>query len=135
MWRDFNFFLSDRQTTDRQTDKTDCLTPLCACARGVIMWGKCDLAPQRSPTCSLLQIFHIFISYIVGWPGGPNLCRDTTCSHNKDRVPDTRTCHFNTYSDGGYHTTLHALGKSNFICQCHLWTTVQRACEMQIGHV
>ena len=26
---------SGRQTTDRQTDKTDCLTPLRACARGV----------------------------------------------------------------------------------------------------
>ena len=25
------------QTTDRQTDKTDCLTPLRACARGVII--------------------------------------------------------------------------------------------------
>ena len=31
MWRDFNFF----RETDRLTDKTDCLTPLRACARGV----------------------------------------------------------------------------------------------------
>ena len=31
----FQFF-SGRQTTDRQTEKTDCLTPLRACARGVI---------------------------------------------------------------------------------------------------
>ena len=32
----FQFFLPDRQTTDRQTGKTDCLTPLRACALGVI---------------------------------------------------------------------------------------------------
>ena len=31
MWLDFNFF----RVTDRLTDKTDCLTPLRACARGV----------------------------------------------------------------------------------------------------
>ena len=30
----FQFFSSNRQT-DRLTDKTDCLTPLRACARGV----------------------------------------------------------------------------------------------------
>ena len=34
----FQFFSPDRQPTDdrRLTDKTDCLTPLRACARGVI---------------------------------------------------------------------------------------------------
>ena len=32
----FQFFPGDRPT-DRQTDKTDCLTPLRACARGVII--------------------------------------------------------------------------------------------------
>ena len=41
MWRDFNFFRltdrqTDRQTDRRRTDKTDCLTPLRACARGLI---------------------------------------------------------------------------------------------------
>ena len=56
-------------------------------------------------------------------------------SQHKDRGPDTRTGLFNAYSNGGYHTALDALGKSNFICRCHLWTTVQRACKMQIGHV
>ena len=36
----FQFFSPDRQTTDRRlTDKTDCLTPLRACARGVITTG------------------------------------------------------------------------------------------------
>ena len=39
MWRDFNFLrLTDDWLTDRRlTDKTDCLTPLRACACGVII--------------------------------------------------------------------------------------------------
>ena len=32
----FQFFSPDRQTDRRRTDKTDCLTPLRACARAVI---------------------------------------------------------------------------------------------------
>ena len=36
MWRDFKFFFADKQTDDRLTDKLDCLTPLRACADGVM---------------------------------------------------------------------------------------------------
>ena len=36
----FQFFLPDRRLTDRRlTDKTDCLTPLRACARGGVIMG------------------------------------------------------------------------------------------------
>jgi len=37
IYTDADFFTG--QTDDRQTDKTDCLTPLCTCAHGVIpLW-------------------------------------------------------------------------------------------------
>ena len=37
-WRDFNlFWQTDNRLTDWRTDKTDCLTPLRACARRVMM--------------------------------------------------------------------------------------------------
>ena len=43
----FQFFPHDR-LTDRLTDKTDCLTPLHACARGVIMAALADRYIKRS---------------------------------------------------------------------------------------
>ena len=53
-----------RQTTDRQTDKTDCLTPLRACARGVINFRvKIAAGPLISEGVQILQS--------IGPLGGP----------------------------------------------------------------
>jgi len=50
-----------RQTTDtQQTDITDCLTPLCACARWVKMW--CSRRMSSSPGLDPPPAFCLFSS-------------------------------------------------------------------------
>ena len=68
MWGDFNFF---RLTDRRLTDKTDCLTPLRACARGVII-----NTTIRVPTAPRMAAMRV--EGLVGFPIMKKFVRSAT---------------------------------------------------------